>query len=103
MASRGAEINPLEVKLLRVFGLWCPSCARSCERVLRNKDGIREAQLDFASGQLKLAFDTSKVSLAEVRALVGKLGFSLLEDELDSDPAGFRQIRIQTWVLMAKN
>jgi Cu2+-exporting ATPase len=89
MASRGAEINPLEVKLFRVFGLWCPSCARSCERVLRNKDGIREAQLDFASGQLKLAFDTSKVSLAEVRALVGKLGFSLLEDELDSDPAGF--------------
>lgn len=80
MASRGAEINPIEVRLFRVFGLWCPSCARSCERSLQRSPGVREARLDFASGQLKLAFDAMQLSLAEIKTLVQRLGFSLIED-----------------------
>jgi|GEM_PF-1750014 len=101
MASRGAQVNPVDVRLFRVFGLWCPSCARSCERALKKKDGVREAQLDFASGQLKLAFDSTRLSLLDIRELVRRLGFSLLDDENDPGQTGGAEVERMYLVSLA--
>lgn len=98
MASRGAEVNPIEVRLFRVFGLWCPSCARSCERSLKKNPGVHEAQIDFASGQLKLAFDSMRLSMVDIRRLVRRLGFSLIEDERDARGS---QIQVEAMYLVS--
>lgn len=77
-----AEELENDIRILRVFGMWCPSCARSCESKVAALSGVSFAAVDFGSNQLRLKFDPKKTNLKEVQKTIHQLGFSSL-DPLD--------------------
>src|SRR3989339_111451 len=63
-----------------VEGMHCASCATNIEKGLKKMDGIKEAQVNFASGTLFVVFDKN-VSLTDIQKEVNKLGYNLKKEE----------------------
>ena len=59
-----------------ISGMTCAACAKNIERVVNKLDGAT-GQVNFATEQLSLSFDESKISYAQVQTAVKRAGFKL--------------------------
>lgn len=64
-----------ERRLFRVGGLWCTSCARAVELVLRRQAGVVGARVSFATGTAVVDVASSGPSLDRLMVPVRKLGY----------------------------
>jgi heavy metal translocating P-type ATPase len=62
---------------LSVSGMTCGSCAARVQRTLSKRDGVEQAQVNFATGRATVRFDPGEVSLDDLVAAVGKTGYEL--------------------------
>ncbi|HJV09230.1 MAG TPA: heavy metal translocating P-type ATPase, partial [Acidimicrobiales bacterium] len=62
---------------LAVSGMTCGSCAARVQRTLSKRDGVEQAQVNFATGRATVRFDPAEVSLDDLVAAVGKGGYGL--------------------------
>lgn len=65
---------------LRIEGMTCAACAKAVERSVRKLEGIQEADVNLATEKLRVSFDESKVSLAEIQASVEKAGYKAIRE-----------------------
>ncbi|MCJ8166717.1 heavy metal translocating P-type ATPase [Pontibacter sp. E15-1] len=75
-----------------VEGMTCVSCAGSIESMLRARDGVKEANVNFAGKTVQIAYAPKKVSEAQLRQTVQEIGFDILlegttQEELDERQA----------------
>lgn len=63
--------------IIQVMGLHSHSCERSIQRSLLRFDGIREVEVDFASGLASVLFDARKVSLDTLKRAVADAGYEV--------------------------
>ncbi|MCC6799434.1 MAG: heavy metal translocating P-type ATPase, partial [Anaerolineae bacterium] len=68
---------------LPVSGMTCANCVASVERNVRKLDGVREANVNFASERLSLVYDDSLLSTGDIIARVRKAGYDVPEQTLD--------------------
>jgi len=68
---------------LPVSGMTCANCVASVERNVRKLDGVREANVNFASEKLSLVYDDSLLSTGDIIARVRKAGYDVPERTLD--------------------
>ena len=69
-------------KTLPVLGMSCASCALSAESIVHQQDGVIDASVNFASGNLTVTFDAEKTSIEKLQKAVQDGGYDLLvEDE----------------------
>lgn len=68
--------DPLSIRIYKVSGMDCAGCAREVEDGIRQLDGVDWAEVNFASGDLRLQGD---VPFAQLRARVQALGKDLAE------------------------
>lgn len=68
-----------DVKVLRIFGMWCPNCAQSCEKRIQALSGVSNVVVDFGASQLRLKYDPTKVDFEKVKRTIRDLGFSSLD------------------------
>lgn len=69
----------------------CTSCSAAIEKKLGKTSGVEKAAINFATEKLHLAFDESTISMAEIGAIVEKLGYTPLLDtmeDLSTDQSG---------------
>lgn len=65
---------------LNITELDCPECARGVEASLANLPGVEAARVDFALGQLELAYDSERIGRDEVIEQVRALGYGVAEE-----------------------
>lgn len=62
---------------LRIFGMDCAACAPHLRRILLRQAGVREAQVQYASGRALLDVDETALNLPAMEAAVARAGFAL--------------------------
>ncbi len=59
---------------LKVDGITCSGCAVDVVSVLKNSDGILDAEASYATGDVAVDYDPRELDEKQVLAIVKKLG-----------------------------
>lgn len=62
-------------KILKIEGMTCSACAKAVERAAKKVDGIKEANVNFATEKLMIDFEDEKINLEEVKTFIEKAGY----------------------------
>lgn len=57
--------------------LNCPSCAADLQKALRNMNGVKRAEVAFATGSLELEYDEGVVHAGDIERTVESFGVSV--------------------------
>ncbi|MGD8406797.1 MAG: heavy metal translocating P-type ATPase, partial [Anaerolineales bacterium] len=58
-----------------IDGMWCAGCATAAERVLRNTEGVRSADISFAAERGRIQYDPKLVNPQSVLKELDRLGY----------------------------
>ena len=61
-----------------VLGMTCAVCVQKIESILGKEDGIKEANVNFASESIMLSYDDQVIDIARISKIVKDLGYELL-------------------------
>ncbi len=61
--------------------MTCVNCARTIEIALRRKEGVKNVEVSFELGRVKVEFDEGKVSEEEIARTIEELGYRVLEED----------------------
>jgi Cu+-exporting ATPase len=101
-AVRERLVDFSDAKLTRVTfeipSIHCIACVWLLENLFRLKSGLGQTQVNFPRKEVALSFDTAKVKLSEVVALLASLGYApeLKLSSLDSKP--LHRVSRRLWV-----
>lgn len=65
------------IKIYRVKGMHCASCAGIIEKTFKKTDGVQSAEVNYGTEKVKLTFDESKTTAHELSKKIEPLGYSL--------------------------
>jgi len=68
----------MEKTILKISGMHCAACAVTTEKVLKEKEGILNASVNFASEKVSLEYDSNIISLEEIAKIISGLGYKLI-------------------------
>jgi len=88
MSQATAQGHATDEVELSVSGMTCGSCAARVQRTLSKRDGVEEAQVNFATARATVRFDPAQVSLDELVSAVAKGGYVLSPIEASGDAGG---------------
>ncbi len=71
--------------------MTCVNCARTIEIALRKREGVREVEVSFELGRVKVEFDENRLGEEEIVRLIEDLGYRVIEEDTD---------RKETYVLL---
>ncbi len=61
--------------VIRIEGMHCHKCEQSIQKLLMDHAGVREVEVDFATGQASVLFDRGAVSVKELMQSVDDAGY----------------------------
>ncbi len=64
-----------------ITGMTCTACAKAIERSVSKIDGVKSANVNFATEKLTVEFDEGKVDLIRIKEAVEKAGYGVQDDE----------------------
>jgi Cu2+-exporting ATPase/Cu+-exporting ATPase len=82
-----------EERVLKVTGMWCPSCAWVIERSLCRKEGVASVSACFSSDRVKVTYLPRLVGPAGIVDVIRGLGYGVRET--DADRGGERALRAE--------
>ena len=62
----------------KIKGMHCASCAGIIERTFKKTDGVSLAEVNYATENIKMSFDKSKVNLKDLSKKIEPLGYSIV-------------------------
>jgi len=62
---------------LPITGMTCANCAANIERGFKRLDGIRDANVNFASEQAAVSFDSEKLKIEDIIGNIHKSGYAV--------------------------
>ena len=68
---------------LPVTGMTCANCVATVERNVRKLDGVREANVNFASEKLTLTYDDSLLNMGEIVGRIRRAGYDVAQQTVD--------------------
>ncbi len=91
-----------ETAFFTLDGMWCASCAKVVEKVLRQGEGVAEAQVSFAAGKGRIDYDPRVTDLKELVHRIERLGYiPRMEGTAESARSGRAEERLLIQVLVA--
>jgi len=60
---------------IHVTGMTCTTCAATVEKALAEKQGIEQAQVNFASETASVEYDPEKIDLAAIKDSISQVGY----------------------------
>jgi Cu+-exporting ATPase len=75
----------------KIEGMSCASCAKAVERAAQKLDGVTEASVNFATGELSLNYESSKFKFTELKKVIEKAGYRIIEKSGEVDNEQQRQ------------
>ncbi|MBP3943732.1 copper-translocating P-type ATPase [Sphingobacteriaceae bacterium WQ 2009] len=76
-----AKNSFLKTDTYPVLGMACASCASSAETIVQNQPGVIKASVNYATGNLTVAYDSTLTQAEKLQASVQAAGFDLLIEE----------------------
>lgn len=70
----------MEVKTFKVYGMTCSTCASRVERVTRKLEGVKDANVNFATEKLTVTVEKNKISYEKLKTTIDKAGYRLVEE-----------------------
>lgn len=64
-----------QLVVLRIEGMHCHKCESAIQKALAQHGGVREVEVDFASGQASVLFDRGSVSISQLMDAVNAAGY----------------------------
>jgi len=64
-----------DLAVIRIEGMHCHRCEQAIQKALGSKPGVREVEVDFASGQASVLFDKSRTTVQELMAAIEDAGY----------------------------
>jgi len=74
-----AQTNKNQKLLYQVTGFTCVACAVGLETLLGRQKGVAHVEAAYPSGVVKIEFDPTFVNDKSLRALIGEMGFRVVE------------------------
>lgn len=65
----------LTTQTMAVRGMTCSACVRSVERTIQKLEGIEQAEVNFATEQLKVQYDLKKLSAEKIIQTIKEAGY----------------------------
>ncbi len=64
--------------------LACPSCMLKIENGVKALEGVDKESLKvmFNSSKVKVAYDSAKLSIGDIEAAIGRLGYTVLKSQV---------------------
>jgi len=84
--AQTSNVTVSEIKTSAV----CEMCKERIEKNLKKVKGIISADLNVDTKILKVEFDSSKISLDEIKQRVSKIGYDA--DEVKRDPKAYKKL-----------
>lgn len=79
------KTNNMERKVLKISGMHCASCAALIETTLKKTEGVKTANVNFATEKLYLEFDPIEISIARIKKIIEDLGYKAREESLEEE------------------
>jgi Cu+-exporting ATPase len=73
--------NAESKETLLVKDMHCVSCALTIEKALKKIEGVKEANVNYATGKATVVFDESKVGLIDLEKAIEKAGYSAIKEK----------------------
>ena len=70
-----ADVSRDQFAVIRVEGMHCHKCEQAIQRSLAALPGVREVEVDFASGQASVIFDRNAVSISKLMETIDAAGY----------------------------
>ena len=70
-----ADVSRDQFAVIRVEGMHCHKCEQAIQRALAAHPGVREVEVDFASGQASVIFDRNSVSISRLMEAINAAGY----------------------------
>lgn len=62
---------------LKIEGMHCEGCSNRLGKVLNNLEGVNSAEVNFNNATAKISFNTSVVTLDEIKEVIIDAGFNI--------------------------
>lgn len=69
------DIGRDQLAVIRIEGMHCHRCEQSIQKLLMDHPGVREVEVDFASGQASVLFDRGAVTIKQLMDSVNSAGY----------------------------
>jgi len=91
-----------ETAFFTLDGMWCAACAKVVEKVLRQGEGVIDAQVSFAAGKGRIDYDPRVTDLKELVHRIERLGYiPRMEGGPEPEKSGRAEERLLIQVLVA--
>ena len=91
-----------ETAFFTLDGMWCAACAKVVEKVLRQGEGVTDAQVSFAAGKGRIDYDPRVADLKEIVHRIERLGYiPTLAGGPETEKSGRAEERLLIQVLVA--
>ena len=97
-AAPPAEEDPAGSRsvTLRIGGMTCAACVRRIERKVAKLDGVSEVQVNLATEEARVEYDSGRLRLRDVKQAIVDAGFEVVErDDAAEDRQSRKQAEIQ--------
>ncbi len=61
--------------VIKIDGMHCHRCEKSIQKALASQPGVREVEVDFASGQASVLFTGRSVTVRDLMDVVNQAGY----------------------------
>ena len=70
-----ADVARDQLAVIRIEGMHCHKCEQTIQKLLAQHPGVREVEVDFASGQASVLFDRGAVSISKLMDALNAAGY----------------------------
>ncbi|MET0300303.1 MAG: cation transporter [Flavitalea sp.] len=79
-----AKDNTSIKKTFPVLHMTCASCANSVQSMLRAQEGVLNASVNFAAGDVQVEYRPSVIDKPAMKKIVQSIGYDLVIDEANA-------------------
>ena len=76
-----------EKAVLKVKGIHCASCVSMIKKSVKKVNGVEEASVSLATGEVTVLFDPAKKPLENVVKAINKMGYKVVDEDSSSATA----------------
>jgi Cd2+/Zn2+-exporting ATPase len=88
--KNNANLQSLTTVIFIVGDLDCADCAAKVEKAVKRLEGVAEATLSFATGKMKVTYDTTQVEPSCIAKIISGLGYKV-EIGKSNSPSGLKK------------
>jgi mercuric ion binding protein len=73
------DVSQDQLALFRVEGMHCHKCETDIRGAILQFPGVREVEVDYASGQVSVLFEREAATVEQLADTISQLGYRVLE------------------------